>query len=308
VAPISYQYNLAIQRALTSNLVVEVGYIGNVSHHLTANDLTLNQVPPDRMTSGNAQLVRPFPQFNNVTWINPSIGSSSYHGGFVRTEQRLTRGLAFLAHYTFSKFLDDVESANEFGTTGSYMDAYNRALDKGLSGSDVPHRFVASVLYELPQFRGGRLMRLLGGWKLGVMETAESGPVFSVITAANTTNAFAAGPLRPNLVGNPALPSGERTIRRWFDTSAFVNPPPLRFGNAPRSVLRGAPVVQTDATIEKSFQTTERIRFDLRAEFYNLLNHAMFNIPGFTLGAADFGVVSSARAPRTAQLALRLSF
>ncbi len=59
---------------------------------------------------------------------------------------------------------------------------------------------------------------------------------------------------------------------------------------------------------EKSFNLTERLKFDLRSEFYNLLNHATFNVPGFTLGAADFGVVSSARAPRTAQIAARLSF
>ena len=53
---------------------------------------------------------------------------------------------------------------------------------------------------------------------------------------------------------------------------------------------------------------TERMSLQLRGEFYNLLNHAVFNIPGFTLGTADFGVVSSARSPRTAQLAIRLSF
>jgi len=250
------------------------------------------------MTSANAQLVRPFPQFSNVTWINPSIGNSTYHGGFVRAEKRMSRGVSFLAHYTFSKFLDDVEAANEFGTTGSYMDAYNRRLDKGRSGSDVPHRFIASVLYEAP--------KRWGAWKLGLLETAESGPTFTVITSANTTNAFPAGSLRPNLLHDADV--ADRSITRWFDTSAFANPASLTFGNSPRSGLRGAPVVTTDATIEKNFALTERFRLDLRGEFYNLLNHAIFNVPGFTLGSADFGVVSSARPPRTVQLAARLSF
>jgi Carboxypeptidase regulatory-like domain/TonB-dependent Receptor Plug Domain/TonB dependent receptor len=296
VAPISYQYNLGVQREIAKDLLLEVGYIGNVSHHLTANDLSLNQVPPQLMTAGNAQLLRPFPQFSNVTWINPSIGNSTYHGGFVRAEKRMSHGVSFLAHYTFSKFLDDVESANEFGASGSYMDAYNRRLDKGLSGSDVPHRALVEVLYE---FRG---------WKLGVLETAESGPVFTVITAANTTNAFPAGSLRPNLLRDAPLSADQRTVAAWFDTTAFVNPAPLTFGNSPRSGLRAAPVVRTDATLERSFRLGDRARFDLRGEFYNLLNHAIFNVPGFTLGTADFGVVSSARAPRTAQLAARLSF
>jgi hypothetical protein len=296
VAPISYQFNLGVQRELARDLVLEVGYIGNVSHHLTANDLSLNQVPPQLITSGNTQLVRPFPQFSNVTWINPSIGNSTYHAVFVRAEKRMSHGISFLAHYTFSKFLDDVEAASEFGATGSYMDAYNRRLDKGRSGSDVPHRVVVEALYEFH------------GWKFGVLETAESGPDFTVITAADTTNSFAAGSLRPNLLRDASLSSGQRTVARWFDTSAFVNPTPLTFGNSPRSGLRAAPVVSTDATIERSFHFADRYRVDLRGEFYNLLNHAIFNVPGFTVGAADFGVVTSARAPRTAQLAARLSF
>lgn len=309
VAPISYQYNFGIQREVARDLVIETGYMANVSHHLTANDLSLNQVPPQLMTSGNAQLVRPFPQFNNVTWINPSIGNSTYHAGFVRAEKRMSGALSFLAHYTFSKFIDDVESANEFGTTGSYMDAYNRRLDKGLSGSDVPHRLILEMLFELPKLRAGRIASaILGGWRIGLLETAESGPVFTVITAANTTNAFPAGALRPNLLRDARLPSEQRTIARWFDTSAFANPAPLTFGNSPRSGLRAAPVVSTDATLEKSFSVREGWKFDLRGELYNLLNHAVFNVPGFTLGAADFGVVSSARSPRTAQLSARLSF
>ena len=145
VAPISYQYNLNVQHEIAAGLLVEVGYIGNVSHHLTANDLSLNQVAPQLMGPGDAQARRPFPQFSNVTWINPSIGNSTYHGGFVRAEKRFSGGFSFLAHYTFSKFMDDVESANEYGRTGSYMDAYNRRLDKGLSGSDVPHHLVLTA-------------------------------------------------------------------------------------------------------------------------------------------------------------------
>ncbi len=189
------------------------------------------------------------------------------------------------------------------------MDAYNRRLDKGLSGSDVPHHFVLSLLYEVRKFNRNRVLNgALGGWKVGVLETYESGPVFTVITAANTTNAFPAGPLRPNLLWNPSLPSDQRAVTRWFDTTAFADPAPFTFGNSPRSGLRGAPVVTTDATIEKSFAIAERWKLDLRGELYNLLNHANFNVPGFTKGAADFGVVSSARPGRTAQLAVRLSF
>jgi hypothetical protein len=308
VAPISYQYNLDVQREITKGILIEAGYIGNVSHHLTANDLTLDQLAPQFMGAGNTQSLRPFPQFSNVTWINPSIGNSSYHGGFVRAEKRFSGGVAFLAHYTFSKFIDDVESANEYGSTGSYMDAYNRRLDKGLSGSDVPHHLVVSVLYESPrlQRRNRFVNAALGSWKLGLLETYESGPAFTVITSSNTTNAFPAGSLRPNLVGDPNV--ADQTIARWFNTQAFAQPAAFTFGNSPRSGLRGAPIVTTDATIAKNFAIAERYRVEVRGEFYNLLNHTNFNLPGFTFGAADFGTVSSARAPRSAQLSARLSF
>ncbi len=309
VAPISYQYNLDVQREVVGNILMEVGYIGNVSHHLTANDFSLDQVQSQLLTTGSTQALRPFPQFSNVTWLNPSIGNSTYHGGFIRGEKRFGGSFSFLAHYTFSKFIDDVESANEYGSTGSYMDAYHRNLDKGLSGSDVPHHVVLTLLYEVPKFKTNRTVNnVAGGWKLGLLETFESGPAFTVTTASNTTNAFPAGTLRPNLSGDLSLSSDQRTLARWFNTSLFSQPAALTFGNSPRSVLRGASIATTDVTIEKNFSVTERIRFDVRGEFYNLLNHAIFNVPGAVFGAADFGVVSSARSGRTVQLAARLSF
>jgi hypothetical protein len=95
VAPISYQYNLGVQREVAPDLLVEIGYMANVGHHLTANDFSLNQVPPQLLGPGDAQLRRPFPQFCNVTWINPSIGNSTYHAGFLRAEKRLERLLFF---------------------------------------------------------------------------------------------------------------------------------------------------------------------------------------------------------------------
>jgi len=129
-----------------------------------------------------------------------------------------------------------------------------------------------------------------------------------VITTANTTNAFPAGGLRPNLLHAATLGSEERSITRWFDTSAFAAPAQFTFGNSPRSGLRSAPLATTDVTLEKPIWLKEKLKFDLRGEFYNILNHASFNIPGATFGGADFGFVTSARPGRTVQLAGRLSF
>jgi hypothetical protein len=314
VAPTSYQANLDLQRELGNGLVVEVGYIANISRHLTTNDLSLNQVAPDRVTSGDTQPLRPFPQFSNVMLINPSIGKSSYHGGFVRVEKRFASGFSFLGHYTRSRFMDDAESANEYANIAgvnqaSYMDAYRRNLDWSRSASDVPNHLVLTVLYEVQPFTGNRYLdAVLANWRVGGVETVMSGPAFTVLTAANTTNAFPAGPLRPDLVGDPELPASDRTLTRWFNTAAFANPAPLTFGNSPRSVLRGPGLITTDVTIEKTIGHPAGRKLDVRVEAYNLLNHTNFNLPGFTLGAADFGVISSARPARTIQLGARFGF
>ena len=305
--PVSYQYNLNVQRELGRGMVMESGYMANVSHHLTANDLTLNQVPPALMGPGNAQIRRPFPQFTNVMSVNPAVGNSTYHAGFVKVEKRFANGLSVLAHYTFAKFIDDVASFNDYGNPGSYMDAYNRRLDKSLSGNDIRHRALFSTVYDLPLLRGKSLLdSLLGGWKTGVIATFQSGPPFTVFNLTDTTNAFAAGALRPDLVGNPFLDSG-RGISQWFNTAAFRAPAPYTFGNSPRSVLRGPGIANVDLSLLKNFNI-ERARAEFRGEFYNFLNHANFGLPGSTLGGPGFGVINSARAARAVELGLRVAF
>jgi hypothetical protein len=305
--PVSYQVNFGMQDEIAENLVLEAGYIGNVSHRLTAGDLTTDQVPSQLLEPGNTQALRPFPQFSNVSIINPPVGNSNYQAGFVKAERRFSHGFSLLAHYTFSKFLDDAASANEFGDPGSYMDAYNRRLDKGRSGSDIPHRGVITLLYSVPGFAHHRLLNTVaGGWQLGVLSILQSGAPFTVYDSVNNSNAFSAGSMRPNLVGDPA--PGSPTLARWFNTAAFQSAAAFTFGNAPRSVLRGPASKNVDLTLAKNFKLTERLKSELRGEFFNVINHAVFDIPGHTLGNADFGAISSAEPARTVQVALRLMF
>src|SRR5262245_25968636 len=311
-APTSYQTNIDLQHQLNSGLLLEIGYIGNQGRHLTGPDITLNQVPADRLNSGDTQLVRPFPQFSNVTWINPSIGRSSYHGVFFRSQKRFSDAFSVLGHYTWSRYMDDIgasSAADDYGSgAGSYQNAYNRQADWSRSGDDVPHRVVITVLYEVPSFTNNVLNSTLSHWRIGVLQTAQSGPVFTVTSASNLTNAFPAGAVRPNLVGDPELPQAQQTLTHWFNTAAIVDPAPLAFGNSPRAVLRGPSFVATDLTLEKAIPVSDRYTVDVRVEAYNLLNRTNFNPPGSVLGAADFGVISSARPARTVQLGARVSF
>ncbi len=266
-------------------------------------------MPPALLGPGNAQARRPFPQFTNVSVLNPPLGNSAYHAGVIKVERRFHSGLSMLAHYTFSKFIDDVESFSEFGDVGSYMDFYNRGLDRGLSGSDVRHRAVLSAVYDLPVLRNrGWITRLFGGWKTGAIVVFQSGPAFTVYSSVNQTNAFPPGSLRADLVGNPKLSGSERTIARWFNTDAFRVPAPYRFGTAGRSILTGPGLANVDASFIKSFPIREGWRAELRGEFFNFLNNTSFNLPGHSVGTPAFGIINSARPARSSQLAARIEF
>jgi len=114
--------------------------------------------------------------------------------------------------------------------------------------------------------------------------------------------------MRRKLVGNPQLSSSERTLQRDFNTAAFPHPLNFQFGNAPRSVLRGRPVHNVDLNVAKNFPVRERVKTELRGEFFNVFNFASFDIPGHTLGNPDFGIINSARPARTVQLVMRVIF
>ena len=250
--PISYQYNLNIQHELRGNTVVEVGYMGNVSHHLTANDLSLNQVPPELIgaeTRRRADRSRSSAmcQFSMPPLEIPRI---------MRASSKPRSGSPGASRFWLTtRFRSSSMTSPRRTSTAipaSYMDAYNRRLDKSLSGTDVPHRTVLSALYEAPSYQNKRLLNaVLGSWKVGLFATLQSGAPFTVVTASNTTNAFTAGPLRPNIVDDPQ--SGERTLNRWFNTAAFSAPAPFTFGNSPRSNLRGPYQQTVDMTLGKEF-------------------------------------------------------
>jgi hypothetical protein len=108
------------------------------------------------------------------------------------------------------------------------------------------------------------------------------------------------------LIGDPRAGGG--AIARWFNTDAFRQPANFTFGTSPRCVLRGPGYNNVDFSLLKDFKITERWKTEFRGEFFNVLNHANFGLPGRTLGAPNFGIITAARDARSIQLALRLAF
>jgi hypothetical protein len=252
-----------------------------------------------------------------VTLINPNWGMSSYHAFSFHAEKRYRAGLQFLVNYTFSKLIDNVDAVvTDFGgTPGSgYQDFYNRRLDRSISPLDVTHNASYSVIWDLPGGKGRRwlqsgvLAEVLGGWQVSALGQIRSGPVYGVSTNVNTCECSSAGPQRPNILRDPALPASERSPNRWFDITAFTSPDRFTFGNAARSVGRAPGFVNLDFGLMKNFQFRERFRLQFRWEVFNAPNRANFGVPAASLGAPAFGQITSTSAARVMQFGLKLYF
>jgi hypothetical protein len=305
----AHHLNLGLQRMLPNNMLLEVSYAGNLSRKLPTSNLNLNQVLPEDMGPGNAQSRRPYPQFLNVRMLSPTMGNNNYHSGSIRLEKRFARGLVFLAGYTFARAIGDADNqTGDLGDNQVYQDLYNRRLDRGPDALDINHRFAWSSTYHLPGFTEGALGTILGGWVLGSIANIQSGGPYTVTMNSNSANAFSAGGQRANLVGDPVLPSSQRTVQRWFNLDAFEEPAQYTFGNAGRGILRGDGRINFDFSIAKNFNIRETLTVQFRSELFNAFNHADFSLPNRSMGSANFGTISGATSPRTIQFGLRITF
>lgn len=318
----SQQWNFTLQKQLPDNMLLEAQYQANVGHKLGGANYNLNMIPlvGGRGPDQQSQTQRMFPQYNSVVHESPSWGNSTYHSLNLKAEKRFSQGLSYLINYTWSKFIDDVESANELGgeQNNGYTHFELRHLDKALSGNDIRHRIVASGVYELPVGRGKPLavenpvvQGIVGGWSLGVIAEFRTGSPYGIIEQTNRSNAFSHGQ-RPNVLGDHTL-SGSRSkgerLLRWFDTSQFEAPGVGVFGNSPRNVCCGPGFGVVDVSIQKRFAITERTRLEFRGDIFNVANHANFNIPERRRGNSGFGRIrGTIGTGRQTQLGLRLEF
>ena len=101
---------------------------------------------------------------------------------------------------------------------------------------------------------------------------------------ANTTT-----PARPNQLRDGNLSRGERTVDRWYDTTAFAAATAFNYGNSARNVLRAPGLANLDLLIARNFQLTERFRIEFRGEMFNATNSVHFGRPNLTVNAAQGG-------------------
>jgi hypothetical protein len=193
----------------------------------------------------------------------------------------------------------------------------NTTCEGALSSYDARHRWVTSSLVELPFGRDRRygttmspvLDAFIGGWRAGAILTLESGNPYTPNAGRDTGNVGTGSGNRPNLVSNPNLPAGDRTVDRWFDTAAFAQPPLYTFGNAGRNIVEGPGIINMDASLAKDFRFGPKYRAEFRAEVFNVANHPIFGRPDTNLLSGTYGRITSTRIDsRQVQLAVRFIF
>ena len=336
--PYTGQWNFDIQRELPGSVLFDVAYVGTRGLKFPL-DRQMNQLPDSALALGNglrtlvanpfygqitngalsartvseAQLLRPYPQFTNITSTVADWAASSYHALQVKVEKRYSNNLTLLASYTYSKMMD-VGSGTFGGETlgnGAIQDWNNLGAEISPSTLDQTHRFIVNAVYSLPFFKNqsGFTGHVLGGWQLGVIGSFYSGSPLGVVSAVNGTFSQSGGQ-RPNWNGqNPG--EANPTLSQWINTSVFSTPAAYQFGNAPRTFdgARSDKTHNVDLSLIKDTNLTERLRLQFRAEAFNLTNTPVFAPPDTTYGSPTFGVVSSqANQPRVVQLALKLLF
>lgn len=347
-------WNYTMQRQLPGNSMLEVAYTGSKGTHLyysgmenrdlldpqywslgraaLSNNLVTNPFYGVITNSGSTLskptvalniLLRPYPQYGSgASGSTPTIGNSIYHALTLKYEKRFSKGLAVLAHYTWSKLIDDVGSSssslNFLGGNSSIQNPFNLRQERSLSTLDVPQRVVLSFDYQLPVGKGkaigkdmGKVADLIaGGWELTGMWTLSTGfPLVPSLSGGTLWN----GTQRPNLIGNPSKSgSVEDRLNMYLNAAAFSKPAADTFGNSPRTLNYLSPSLRNaDAALIKNVQLGERKILQLRLEAFNVTNTPNFGVPNVKVGDAGFGTISGLMAntaPRQLQIAVKFTY
>ncbi len=348
--PTLISWSLRVEQEVTPNTVLSVGYVGSHGYHqlvsLDDNEPTPAVCPSPScpgaypasfpaplagaaVPSGSYYIPAGTPVANpalGAAWAWFSAGTSSYNALEIELNRRLAHGFLFRGSYTFSKALDDGDSLNATAAgnaPGLVSNPFNIHADWGPATYDVREVATFGGIWQLPFGRGQRFLSggkrlaqgLLGGWTTNSIVTLQSGFPFTPQLSYNpSNNGDTKNPVRPFV--NPAFHGSAITGKptQWFNPAAFLAAPPGSgfYGNLSRDSLTGPGLGEWDFSMIKDTPLRERLHLQLRAELFNILNHANFNTPNlvaFTPAGVSptAGVVTStSTTSRQIQLAARL--
>jgi hypothetical protein len=329
--PYAMEYNFGVEQQVSPNMSLSVNYVGSQDRHLWGCIL-YNQAYPGDMGPNAVPGGLPFPFIGGGIQGDVNIFPANYNALQAQLERRVSAGLSFLISYTYSKCMDNY--------SGGYDDlpdnTYDLAADRGVCDYDFTHIFSSSYIYQLPfghgrhfQSGAGRGMdALIGGWNLGGLVSAHSGPSFNAYMLFDNENVGRTADVYPERVsvvpGCQLAPAGfQQNVYHWYNPACFTVPAPYTFGDSGRDSLRGPANSDVDFSVFKDFRLAESKTLEFRVETFNLLNHTNLAPPGAnplgsfgSLGGIvgtyvdtpTFMHITGAAASREIQFALKLSF
>ncbi|MEW6209275.1 MAG: TonB-dependent receptor [Acidobacteriota bacterium] len=329
----AHTWSLSLERALLSNTVVSVNYSGSRGVDLYSVE-TLNRAGSGAVYLGDQNgLSRLNNQYSDIT-TRRNNGFSSYHGLTVGIESAnlASVGLLVTASYTWSHSIDNLSSTLSISPNNinlGLLDPFNPRLDKGSSDFDSRHRLVSGGIWEIPfaQKKKGLAERLLDGWSISYIFTAESGKPFTIFDCTNSLmvcpRLMLTGPIRFKGPDDPPPSRDEPNLFIYIDlrgqargAGSYVNPitgasdlGPYPSNMTSRNAFRGPGQWNLDASLAKAIKINDRFDLQFRAEMFNVFNHANLFIVGSEadIGSAD-AVAAKRLGRRQAQMAIKLIF
>lgn len=318
--PTIYSWSFGVQRQLPGAFALDLAYVGNTTRHLM-DVRNINTLPLGATLGNNllasvnnvANAIRPFVGYSDINYTDFSA-YSNYNAMQLRISRRFAKSLTANASYTWSKAM----GVNETDTEGLPY-AFDRRREYGPLDYDRTQIFTVDYVYELPKFAksNGFAKAIVNGWQLSGITRFWSGTPLTV--ASNGNLGTLAGSPRANFLGGDPYEGG-RTRFQWFNPLLFARPLDGQLGNTANGILRGPGINNWDASLFKNTQLSEKVRLQLRFEFFNVFNHTQFAAvntgisvpnPGQAVTQATrgrTGEVTSTRDPRTMQLGAKLYF
>ncbi len=312
--PTTYMYLFNVQYELPARQILELGYEGSQLRHLEQL-IAVNEALPGPQSVPIAQR-SPFPEFGRIQLVDNG-GYGKYNAFSAKLTKRYSAGLTYLFGYTWSRATDTGSAIRTHdGDTLFPQNSYCRNCEYGLSSFHTAHRFVSSVLYDIPFGRGrafstgsALLDGIAGGWQVGGIVTAQTGFPITVTIGGRDQSKTGGGFDRPNATGvSPYL--SDPTTAAYYNLAAFQVQPEGTFGNVGRNTLIGPGLFSFDASLLKNFMFSERHYLQFRWEAFNALNHPNWANPNTNVNNSNaFGTITGTKTNmRQMQLALKFVF
>ena len=258
--PYLLEWNVSVERQLSSAQSISVAYIGNAGKRLLLTTTALNQNPSFeflRLTTNGA--------------------SSNYHALQLHFNRRLSRRLGGAVSYTLAKSLNDYSQDSAARALFRSGDA---RLERGPSDFDVRHILSGYVSADLPALFGtGFGNTLTRSWSLDSVFNVHSAAPVNVVYAVPTSFGFLYLRLDLNTGAPLYLNDVNAAGGRRINPAAFAVPQDLRQGTLARNALRGFSLSQVNLALRRRFSFTDDVRLTLSVEAANIFNHPNFAAP-----------------------------